>query len=124
MRLEILSPADINIDMVGRNAPDQLLVTPTRKKTKEYNGLVRRAERLSKLEGFTDLGSADQYYERSDHFEFAKLGIPVMFLFADVHEDYHRPGDDPEKLDYDKIRRSMRLVLRILDELQDDKLDL
>lgn len=116
--------ANINIDMVGRNAPDKLLITPTKKREKDYNGLVKLAESVAPLEGFPVLGSADQYYERSDHYMFARLGIPVMFLFSDVHEDYHRPGDDPEKLDYDKIRRVSRLVLRILDGLQADELEL
>lgn len=116
--------ANVNIDMVGRNAPDKLLVTPTAKREKDYNGLVKLAESLAPLEGFPVLGSADQYYERSDHYMFARLGIPVMFLFSDVHEDYHKPGDDPEKLDYDKIRRVSRLVLRILDGMQADELEL
>lgn len=116
--------ANVNIDMVGRNAPDKLLVTPTAKREKDYNGLVKLAEAAAPLEGFPVLGSADQYYERSDHYMFARLGIPVMFLFSDVHEDYHKPGDDPEKLDYDKIRRVSRLVLRILDGLQADELEL
>jgi hypothetical protein len=113
--------ADINIDMVGRNAPDKLLVTPTKGRAKDYNDLVKIAEKLAPLEGFPKLGSADTYYTRSDHAEFAKLGIPVMFLFSDVHEDYHRPGDDPEKLDYDKVHRVTRLVLRILDGLEDKR---
>jgi hypothetical protein len=116
--------ADVNIDMVGRNAPDKLLVTPTRGRAKDYNGLVKLAESLAPLEGFPKLGSADEYYERSDHFMFAKLGIPVMFLFSDVHEDYHKPTDDPEKIDYDKVSRVARLVLRLLDGLQDEHLDL
>ena len=60
----------------------------------------------------------------TDHINFARLGIPVMFLFSDVHEDYHRPTDTAEKIDYDKIRRVSRLVLRILDALQTDKLDI
>jgi len=113
--------ADINIDMVGRNAPDKLLVTPTKERAKEYNELVKIAEKLAPLEGFPKLGSADKYYERSDHYEFAKLGIPVMFLFSDVHEDYHQAGDDPEKLDYDKIHRVARLVLRILDATEKER---
>ncbi len=116
--------ANINIDMVGRNGPEKLLVTPTKERAKDYNGLTKLADELAPLEGFPKLGSADQYYERSDHAMFAKLGIPVMFLFSDVHEDYHQPGDDPEKLDYDKVHRVARLVLRILDRMQGDKLDL
>jgi hypothetical protein len=52
------------------------------------------------------------------------MGIPVTFLFADVHADYHKPSDTPEKIDYDKIRRVTRLLLRMLDGLQDDQLRL
>lgn len=113
--------ANVNIDMVGRNAPDKLLVTPTKDRAKDYNELVEMADKLAPLEGFPKLGSADQYYERSDHYMFAKLGIPVMFLFSDVHEDYHRPGDDADKLDYDKIHRVARLVLRMLDGFDEKK---
>jgi Zn-dependent M28 family amino/carboxypeptidase len=115
--------ADINIDMVGRNAPDKLLVTPTEKHEK-HNGLTRIAERLALEEGFAKLGSADAFYSRSDHIEFARLGIPIVFLFADLHDDYHQPGDDPEKIDCDKVARVARLVTRMLDELQGDKLEL
>ncbi|TAJ16930.1 MAG: M28 family peptidase [Planctomycetota bacterium] len=115
--------ADINIDMVGRNAPDKLLVTPTDKHEK-FNGLTRIAERLAVEEGFPKLGSADSFYSRSDHIEFARLGIPIVFLFSDVHDDYHQPGDDPEKIDCDKVARVARLVTRMLDELQGDKLEL
>ncbi|HEX6886431.1 MAG TPA: M28 family peptidase [Planctomycetota bacterium] len=115
---------NLNIDMVGRNAPDKLLITPS-KDLAEYNGLTRLAERLAPLEGFPVLGSADQYWERSDHMNFAvHLKIPVAFLFSDVHEDYHRPTDDIEKIDCDKIRRVARLVLRLLDGLQEDALGL
>jgi hypothetical protein len=51
---------------------------------------------------------------------FAKLGIPVLFLFGNVHEDYHKPSDKVEKLDGDKARRVVRLVLRMLDAMQGD----
>ena len=115
---------DVNIDMVGRNAADKLMITPT-KALKEYNGLTRLAESLAPLEGFPKLESCDDYWERSDHMNFAQnLGIPVAFLFSDVHEDYHRPTDDPEKIDCDKIRRVARLVVRMLDGLQADALAL
>lgn len=115
--------ADINTDMVGRNNPNQILITPT-KAHAAYNGLVKMAERLAPLESFTEIKSADEYYTRSDHAMFAKLGIPVTFFFADIHADYHKPTDDPEKIDGDKIRRVMRLVLRMLDEMQADTLEL
>jgi hypothetical protein len=115
---------DINIDMIGRNAPDYLLITPTRR-LPQYNGLTRLAESLRASEGFGELGSADEYWERSDHMNFAQnLHIPVAFLFSDVHDDYHEPTDTPDKIDYDKIRRVTRLVLRMLDGLQTDTLSL
>jgi hypothetical protein len=117
--------ADINIDMIGRNAPDHLLITPTSALEKEYNGLTRLAEQFGPLEGFPALGSADEYWFRSDQANFAQnLGLPVAFLFADVHEDYHRPTDHPDKIDYDKMRRIVRLVLRMLDGMQTDELKL
>ena len=115
---------DLNIDMIGRNPPDKLLITPTRS-LKEYNGLTRLAEKLAPGEGFGPLGSADEYWARSDHMNFAQnMGIPVAFLFSDVHEDYHKPTDTPDKIDYDKIRRVTRLVMRMLDGLQADQLEL
>jgi Zn-dependent M28 family amino/carboxypeptidase len=116
---------NLNIDMIGRNAPESLLITPTKARKADYNGLTRLAEANCGLEGFTDLGSADDYWFRSDHANFASyLKIPVAFLFDDVHVDYHKSTDDPEKIDCDKIRRVSRLVFRMLDGLQSEVLDL
>ncbi|MFN0007070.1 MAG: M28 family metallopeptidase [Planctomycetota bacterium] len=113
---------NINIDMIGRNAPDKLLITPTSARP-EYNGLVKIAEKVAPLEGFPSLGSCDEYWSRSDHKNFAEnLKIPVAFLFSDVHEDYHKPTDDPEKVDMDKVRRVSRMVVRMLEELQAEDL--
>jgi hypothetical protein len=115
---------NLNIDMVGRNAPEKLMITPTAKRA-EYNGLVKLAEDLAPLEGFPKLESCDTYWDRSDHANFARnLKIPVAFLFSDVHQDYHKPTDDPDKIDYDKVRRVSRLVVRMLNGLQEDKLKL
>jgi len=116
--------ANINIDMIGRNDPRSLLVTPTADHD-EYNGLTKLAQGMCRLEGFDPLGSADAYWTRSDHANFAdNLEIPVAFLFADVHEDYHKVTDTPDKVDYDKVRRVARLVVRIVAGLQTDRLDL
>jgi hypothetical protein len=113
--------ANINIDMIGRNSGTALGVTPTAKH-KEYNGLTRLAERLASSEGFAALTNADAYYSRSDHAMFRRMGIPVAFLFADVHSDYHQVTDDPEKLNFDKIACVTRLVLRMLDAMQEPTL--
>ena len=110
---------NLNIDMIGRNAPDYLLITPTRQH-RAYNGLTRLAEALAPLEGFPTLGNCDAYWRRSDHMNFAdNLGIPVAFLFSDVHEDYHQPTDTIEKIDFDKVKRVTRLVVRMLEALQE-----
>lgn len=125
---------NLNMDMVGRKADNELYVTPS-SQHEGYNGLTRLAEAFAPLEGFGDfpegreqgfegLGSADVYYRRSDHAEFAKLEIPVCFLFAGEHEDYHKPTDTAEKINYGKVKRVTRLVLRMLDALQADDLDL
>ena len=116
---------NINIDMIGRNDPGQLLVTPTKARKDDYNGLTRLVEELAPEEGFTKLASADEYWNRSDHANFRQnLDIPVAFLFSDVHADYHQPTDTPDKLDYDKVRRVVRLVVRMIDALQAPVLDL
>jgi len=115
--------ADINMDMIGRNAKNQILITPTAQHP-AYNGLTKLAESFFGEEGFTEVKSADDYYERSDHAMFARLGIPITFIFNDVHADYHKPSDKPEKIDCDKIRRVVRVVVRMLDALQADALDL
>ena len=121
---EVRPVANINIDMIGRNASDSLLITPTEEHD-EHNGLVRLAESLSPLEGFPELGDCDAYWSRSDHANFARnLDIPVTFLFSDVHEDYHKVTDTVDKIDMDKIRRVARLVVRMLDGLQSDELAL
>ncbi|MEL6713131.1 MAG: M28 family peptidase [Planctomycetota bacterium] len=112
---------NVNIDMIGRNAPDEFLITPT-KKHPAYSALTKVAEANARTEGFTKVKSADAYWERSDQYNFKEhMGLPVAFLFCDVHEDYHKPSDTPEKIDYDKMRRICRLVVRMLDALQIDR---
>lgn len=115
----------INIDMIGRNGPEDLCITPTKRLREHTNRLVELAGELAPGEGFPVLRSADAYWRRSDHMNFAvHLDLPVAFLFADVHADYHQPTDDAERIDYDKVRRVTRLVLRILEGLQEDPLRL
>jgi hypothetical protein len=106
--------------MIGRNAPDEFLITPT-SKHRAYSALTKVAEANAELEGFSKIKSADAYWERSDQYNFRKyMDLPVAFLFCDVHEDYHQPSDTPEKIDYDKMRRICRLVVRMLEALQID----
>ena len=114
---------NINIDMIGRNAPNEIGITPTKDRP-EYNRMTQLVEKHMGTEGFTKLNSADAYWNRSDHANFSKnLQIPVAFLFSDVHEDYHKPTDDAHKIDVDKLHRVARLVVRLLHDLQADELE-
>ena len=51
-----------------------------------------------------------RFYYRSDHYNFAKNNIPVIFYFNGTHEDYHRPTDTPEKVNYEALARRAQLV--------------
>ena len=49
---------------------------------------------------YDDPKDTNRFFFRSDHFNYAVNGIPIVFWFDGVHEDYHQPGDEPEKIDY------------------------
>jgi Zn-dependent M28 family amino/carboxypeptidase len=104
--------ADINLDMVSRNNPHKIGVTPSPSHEK-YNTLVTAAQAVSKDEEMEIVFDADQYFFRTDSFNFARKEIPVIFFFAGIHEDYHRPTDDIEKADLDKSARVARLAYRL-----------
>ena len=59
---------------------------------------------------FNNKDDPNRYYYRSDHYNFAKNNIPVIFYFNGVHEDYHKPSDTIEKLDFDKINTITKLI--------------
>lgn len=104
--------ANINTDMIGRSGPEsgplEVTVTPSYRHAK-YSTIVRDSV------GFADqLGmkftSGDKYYQRSDHYNFAKKGIPVVFFCSGEHEDYHQVTDTVDKLDGAKMERIARLA--------------
>jgi len=104
--------ADINLDMVSRNDPLKIGVTPS-PKHKDYNSLVPAAEELAKAEGLEIVFDADQFYARTDSYNFAAKGIPSIFFFSGLHEDYHKPTDDVEKADLGKAARVARAAFRL-----------
>jgi hypothetical protein len=71
--------------------------------------------------GFEFEFDGEKYYRRSDHYNFAKNGVPIAFFFTGVHRDYHRTTDTPDKIDYAKLARVARLVYLIGWELGDRK---
>ena len=104
--------ADINIDMIGRatqlSGASGISVTPSHRHDK-FSTLVQTAARCADALDLS-LSSGDIYYERSDHYHFAKLGIPVVFFCDGEHEDYHKVTDTPDKLNYEKMERVARLA--------------
>jgi hypothetical protein len=117
---------NINIDMVGRNDPLAVGVTPSPAHA-DYNTMVTRAVELGwevgievgfdvpSMDGGTEL--VDDYYRRSDHYNFAEQGMPVVFFFSGVHEDYHRPTDELDKIDRNKLRLMVELVSRLITDI-------
>ena len=117
--------ADINVDMVGRNAVDELSVTPA-----QLDGavgtLTRDARALASLQGLKLTVEADKYWTRSDHYTFAKRGVPCIFFFGGMHSDYHQPSDTPDKINFEKLARVVQLtkalVLQVANAVDQPKL--
>ncbi|MBL0311753.1 MAG: M20/M25/M40 family metallo-hydrolase [Holophagaceae bacterium] len=101
--------ADINVDMVGRNAVDELSVTPAQVEG-AVGTLTRDARELASTQGLKLTVEADKYWTRSDHYTFAKRGIPCIFFFGGMHGDYHEPTDTPDKINFEKVGRVVRLA--------------
>ncbi|HEY2867700.1 MAG TPA: M28 family peptidase [Pyrinomonadaceae bacterium] len=70
---------------------------------------------------YDDPKDPNRFFFRSDHFNYAQNGIPITFWFDGVHEDYHRPGDEPQKIDYNKMEQVARTIMLTLWELTDLK---
>ena len=68
----------------------------------------------------------NRFYYRSDHYNFAKNNIPVIFYFNGIHEDYHKVTDTVEKIDFDKIQKITRLIFLTAWELanRDERIEL
>lgn len=111
--------ADLNIDMIGRvdsahatSAPYVYVIGSDRLST----GLHAANEEANKQVGllldytFNEESDPNRFYYRSDHYNFARKGIPSVFYFSGVHEDYHEPGDDVEKIHFDLLRTRALLV--------------
>ena len=59
---------------------------------------------------YNDPNDQERIYYRSDHFNFAKKGVPIIFYFNGTHNDYHRPTDTPDKIDYLQMSKRAQLV--------------
>jgi hypothetical protein len=111
---------DLNIDMIGRwdaehagKAPYVYVIGADKLSSELQEINVRNNEKYTKLEfdyTYNDVNHPTNLYQRSDHWNFAKHGIPVIFFFDGIHEDYHKAGDEVSKIDFDILARRARAV--------------
>lgn len=103
--------ANINLDMIGRNWPDTIVAIG-----KEHSDLGATLNRVNaahpelRMTAIDDLWPNERFYFRSDHYNFARKGVPILFFFNGVHDDYHQPSDHPDKIDAEKEARLVRLL--------------
>ena len=111
--------ANLNIDMVGRQDTVQqdnnyIYLIGSDRISKELhiiNESINKEHVGFKLDyTYNALDDPNNFYQRSDHYNFAKNNIPVIFYFGGLHEDYHQPTDDYEKIDFLKLERVSRFV--------------
>jgi hypothetical protein len=112
--------ADFNTDMIGRyyeNHPgwrDTIVVIG-----KEHSSLGEVANRVTRehpelrMNLIDDIWPSENFYQRSDHFNFARKGVPILFFFNGTHPDYHRAGDAVDKIDAEKEARIVRMVFYV-----------
>ena len=110
--------ADINIDMIGRNWPDTIVAIG-----KEHSDLgatlnrVNAAHRELGMTAIDDRWPEERFYFRSDHYNFARRGVPILFFFNGVHPDYHAVTDSPDKINSEKEARIVRLLFYLGQEV-------
>jgi Zn-dependent M28 family amino/carboxypeptidase len=118
--------ADLNIDMIGRidkfheDENYIYLIGSNRLSTKlheiseecnlKYSGLFLDYK-------YNAPNDPEQFYYRSDHYNFAKHDVPVIFYFSGTHADYHQPTDDVSKILFPKVERTARLIFHTAWEL-------
>jgi len=113
--------AQINADMIGRNAPDSLyIVGPAAAPNGQSAALGAVIDSVNASlprpflwnREWDSPTHPEQIYYRSDHYNYARRGIPIVFLTSGLHEDYHEVSDSPDKIDYDKLARVADLLYR------------
>jgi hypothetical protein len=119
---------DLNIDMIGRSRSPQdthpanqelsdsntVYLIGSDKLSRELHELSEQTNKETEQMTFDYRYNSENHpqrlYYRSDHYMYAEKGIPVIFYFTGLHQDYHRPTDDVEKIDFQKMTRITRLI--------------
>ncbi|HEV7704676.1 MAG TPA: M28 family peptidase [Gemmatimonadaceae bacterium] len=116
--------AQLNVDMIGRNDPDSLyLIGPISAPNGQSRVLGAIVDSVNSASPHPFLINRDwdapshpeQLYYRSDHYNYAKHGIPIVFFTTGLHADYHKVTDSADKIDYDKLSRVAALIMHIGD---------
>lgn len=106
--------ANLNVDMIGRNWKDTIVVVGL-----EHSDLGTTLARVNAahpelgITAIRDPWPQENFFGRSDHYNFARRGIPALFFFNGVHADYHQPSDSPDKIDAEKGSRVARLIYHV-----------
>jgi len=113
---------NLNTDMIGRidpnkaENPNYIYLIGSDKLSQELHDLSEEVNsRYANLEldyTFNDDNDPNRFYYRSDHYNFAKNNIPVIFYFNGVHEDYHKPTDTPDKIEYELMAKRAQLIFQ------------
>ena len=107
----------INMDMIGRENIDSIHCIGSNKLSTEFYNIIEETNsktvKMFLDYRFNDPNDRKRYYYRSDHYEYAKRGIPIVFFFDDMRIDYHRATDDFDKINYSKIARIINLVYNV-----------
>lgn len=112
--------ADLNIDMVGRKdaehdgKPDYVYIIGSDKLSSELHEISERNNitytQLDFDYTYNDENHPTNLYKRSDHWNFAKNNVPIIFYFDGIHEDYHKPSDEVSKIDFDLLARRGKTI--------------
>ena len=118
--------AQLNMDMIGRGraddetggGPGYLQLIGTRRLSTELGDLIETVNKARKQPftfdyQFDASGHPEQYYCRSDHYMYARYGIPIAFFTTGNHRDYHQVTDEPEYIDYEKLAHVAQFVYDI-----------
>ena len=109
--------ANINIDMVGRESIDSIYCIGSDKLSTELHNIVEDANKETVnfyLDySFDDPNDPQRLYYRSDHINYARKGIPIVFFYDYMMQDYHKPTDDVDKINFEKILKTVKLVYNI-----------
>ena len=114
---------NLNIDMIGRigndymkdkDSANYIYVIGDNKLSSDLTPITENVNstytKLKLDRKYNDPKDPNRFYYRSDHYNFAQKGVPIIFYFNGVHPDYHRPTDTPDKIKYDLMEKRAKLV--------------